>query len=324
MPHAIRIHAYGGPEQMSWETVDLPAPGPGEIRFETLAAGVNFIDTYHRTGLYKLPALPGTLGVESVGRVTAIGTDVSAHAVGDVVAVAAGFGGYATERVVPWHRAVTVPDGLDPTLVAGMMLKGMTAEYLVRRTFPVKAGDTVLFHAAAGGVGQIGVQWCKALGATVIGTAGSEDKAQIAKGLGADHVILYRTEDIAAHVKDITGGKMVDVVYDGVGKDTFEASLASLRPRGLLATFGNASGAVPPFELLRLGPLGSLFVTRPTLAGYTTRREELVESATALFDVVRSGTVKIAVNHRVPLADAAAAHRALESRATTGSTVLVP
>ncbi|WP_186421182.1 quinone oxidoreductase [Bosea sp. CS1GBMeth4] len=323
MAKAIRLHRTGGPEVLQLEEVTLPAPGPGQLLLRNRAIGLNFIDTYFRTGLYPAP-LPITLGNESAGEVLAVGPEVGEFKPGDRVAVVAAHGAYAEERIVPAAATVALPDDISYEAAASMMLKGLTAEYLLHRTYKVKPGDIILVHAAAGGTGTILCQWGKALGATVIGTAGSREKAEIARAHGADHVILYRDEDIAARVKEITGGKLCDVVYDGVGKDTFMASLDSLKPFGLLASFGNASGAVEAFNLGILAAKGSLYVTRPTLNTHTARRETLVEMAKNLFGAVGSGKVTVSVNARFALKDAADAHRALESRGTTGSTVIIP
>ena len=325
MTHAIRIHQPGGPEALSWDEVEVGKPGPGEVRIEQTAVGLNYIDVYHRSGLYPLPQMPAVIGMEAAGRVEAVGEGVSELQPGDRVAYAAAPpGAYAEARIIPAHRVVKLPDGISDRQAAGMMLQGMTVEYLIRRTYRVKAGETVLFHAAAGGVGLIACQWLKALGVTVIGTVGSEEKAALAKAHGCTHTINYRSENFAERVKEITGGAGVPVVYDSVGKDTFEGSLQSLAPLGMMVTFGNASGPVPPFDLGRLAALGSLFITRPTLMTYTAKREDLVASAQALFGVVTDGSVKIEVKQTYPLKDTAQAHRDLEGRKTTGSTVLLP
>lgn len=324
MVHAIRIHQNGGPEVMKWEEVEVGAPGPGQIRIKTTAAGLNYIDTYHRSGLYKMP-LPFNLGMEGAGIVTAVGDSVTDIKTGDRVAYAsAPLGSYAEERLMQADRCVVLPDGISDEQAAGMMLKGMTTEYLVRRTYKIKPGDTVLFHAAAGGVGLIFGQWAKALGATVIGTVGSADKGELARAHGYDHIINYRTENFVERVKDITKGAGVPVVYDGVGKDTWPASLDCLQPFGLMASFGNASGPVPPFDIGMLAGKGSLYVTRPTLVTYTAKRADLVGSANALFEVVKSGKVKIEIKQTYALKDAAKAHADLEARKTTGSTLLLP
>jgi len=322
--HAIRFHQTGGPEVLRWETVKLPAPGPGEVTLRNTACGLNFIDTYHRAGLYPV-ALPSGIGLEGAAVVEALGAGVGGLGIGDRVAYcAAPLGAYAEWRNYPADKLVKLPDSIDDRTAAAMMLQGMTVEYLIRRTYPVKAGDLVLFHAAAGGVGSIAVQWLKALGAVVIGTAGGAEKCAIVKSLGADHVIDYRAEDWVKRVKDITGGKGVHVVYDGVGKDTCVPSMDCLRPRGYLVTFGNASGPVPAIEPLTLSQKGSIFLTRPTLMAYTATREELELSAHALMDVVSKGIVKIRIGHTYPLREAAQAQRDLEARKTTGSVVLLP
>ena len=324
MAKAIRIQQPGGPEVLQIEDVEVGAPGAGEARIRQTAIGINYIDTYHRTGIYPLP-MPTGIGLEGAGVVEAVGPGVSDVKPGDRVAYAGGpVGAYASERVMPADRLVKVPDGISDQQAAGMMLKGMTAEYLIRRTFPVKAGDTVLWHAAAGGVGLIACQWLKALGAHVIGTVGSDDKAALAKAHGCEFQVVYTREDFVARVKEITGGMGVPVVYDSVGKDTFARSLDCLRPRGTMVLFGAASGPVPPFDSQTLAQKGSLFLTRPTLFTYTASREDLVLSATSLFDAVLSGQVKIEVSRTYPLADAQQAHRDLESRRTTGSLLLVP
>lgn len=325
MSKAIRIHENGGPEVLRWEDVEVGLPGPGEAKLRHTAVGLNYIDVYHRTGLYPLPGLPAVPGMEGAGIVEAVGEGVTEVAVGDRVAYA-GLppGAYAEERLIPAHRLIRLPDSITDLQAAGMMLQGMTAQYLLRSTCRVQAGESILVHAAAGGVGLIACQWGKHLGATVIGTVGSEEKAELAKAHGCDHTILYREEDIAERVKVFTGGAGVSVVYDSVGKNTFTASLDSLRPMGLLVSFGNASGPVPPFEPGILAQKGSLFFTRPTLMTYTAKREDLVDSAQELFEVVQSGAVKIEVNQTYPLKDAAQAHRDLEARLTTGATVLVP
>jgi NADPH2:quinone reductase len=324
MVHAIRIHANGGPEVMKWEEVEVGAPGPGQIRLKATAAGLNYIDTYHRSGLYKMP-LPLVLGMEGAGMVTAVGDGVTDIKVGDRVAYAsAPLGSYAEERLMQADRVVLVPEGISDQTAAAIMLKGMTTEYLVLRTYRIKAGDTVLFHAAAGGVGLLFGQWAKALGATVIGTVGSDDKAKLARAHGYDHIINYRSENFVEKVRQITGGAGVPVVYDGVGKDTWAGSLDCLAPFGLMVSFGNASGPVPPFEIGTLAGKGSLYVTRPTLVTYTAKRADLVNSAKALFEVVKSGKVKVEIPQTYALKDAARAHADLEARKTTGSTVLLP
>lgn len=323
MPFAVRIHETGGPEVLRWEEVDLAPPGPGEVRLQQAAVGLNFIDTYHRSGLYPL-ALPAVLGVEGVGVVEALGPDVSGLQVGDRVAYAGPLGGYAQERNVPADRLVPVPEGIEDAQAAAIMLQGMTAWFLLRRTHRVQPGETILVHAAAGGVGMIACQWARCLGATVIGTVGSEEKADLARRHGCEHTILYRTEDFPARVRAITGGQGVPVVYDGVGKATFEGSLDCLSPMGLMVSYGNASGAVPPVDLLKLATKGSLFLTRPTLFTYVAKREDLLEAARELFEAVLSGAIRIPVHQVRPLREAAEAHRDLEARRTTGSTVLLP
>ncbi|MFO1089772.1 MAG: quinone oxidoreductase [Hyphomicrobiales bacterium] len=321
---AIRFHTVGGPEVLKLENVDVPAPGPGEIQIRQKAIGLNYIDTYHRSGLYPVP-LPSGIGLEGAGEVVAVGQGVTAFKVGDRAAYGVGpLGGYAELRNFPAGRAVKIPDGITDEQAAGMMLKGMTARYLLRATYVVKAGETILLHAAAGGVGLILSQWAKALGATVIGTVGSEEKGKLARANGCDHIILYGTEDVAKRVREITGGAGVPVVYDGVGQATLMASLDSLKPRGLLVSYGNASGPVKALDLGLLSQKGSLYVTRPTLMAYVASDAELQETAKDLFDVVKSGKVKIEVNQRYRLEDAQKAHRDLESRATTGSTILIP
>jgi len=324
MPNAIRIHQTGGPEVLTWETVDVPAPTAGEATVRHHAIGLNFIDTYHRTGLYPLP-LPSGIGLEGAGVVEAVGAGVTEVKVGDRVAYAGGpVGAYAEVRNIPAHRLLKLPDAIAFDTAAAMMLQGLTAAYLLRRTYRVQPGDVVLIHAAAGGVGLIACQWAKALGATVIGTVGSPAKAELAKAHGCDHVINYSTENFTQRVREITGGEGVPVVYDGVGKDTFMGSLDSLRPLGMLVTYGNASGPVPPFDLLLLSQKGSLFVTRPTIMHYTAKRADLEALGAELFEIVASGKVRIEVNQTYPLKDAGQAQRDLEARKTTGSTVLLP
>lgn len=325
MSMAIRIHEHGAPEVMRWEPVDVADPGPGQARIRHTAVGLNFIDVYHRTGLYKVPQLPCTLGMEGAGVVDALGPGVTALAVGDRVAYASPpLGAYSQHRVMPADRLVVIPDGVDDRHAAAMMLKGMTAQYLLRRTYRVQPGDAILIHAAAGGVGLIACQWAKHLGATVIGTVGSDDKAELARTHGCDHPIVTSRDDFVARVKDITGGRGVAAVYDSVGRDTFERSLDCLRPLGLMALFGQSSGPVAPFDLQQLSAKGSLFVTRPTLMTYTAQRADLVASAAELFDVVRQGAVQIEIRQTYALKDAAQAHRDIEARKTTGSTVLLP
>ncbi len=323
MAKAIRFHQTGGPEVLRLEDVAVGEPGPGEARVRHAAVGVNFVDIYHRTGLYPLP-LPSGIGVEGAGIVEAVGANVTHVRAGDRVAYMTAPGSYAEARVLPADRLVKLPKEIDDRTAAAMMLKGLTVHALVRRTHPVKAGETVLVHAAAGGVGLIMVQWLKALGATVIGTVGSDAKAERARRAGADHVVVYTREEFPKRVREITGGAGVPVVYDSVGKATFEGSLDSLAPFGLMVSFGNASGSVPPFDLGVLGRKGSLFLTRPTVFGYVAKREDLERGAAELFDVVRSGKVKIEISRTLPLAEAAEAQRALAARETTGSLVLLP
>jgi len=324
MPHAIRFHETGGPEVLRWEEVDVPAPAAGEATVRQQAVGLNFIDIYHRTGLYPAP-LPSGIGLEGAGVVEAVGSGVTDIQVGDRVAYAGGaLGAYAEVRNVAADRLVKLPDSIDFKTGAAMMLQGLTAQYLLRRTYRVQAGDTILIHAAAGGVGLIVCQWAKALGATVIGTVSTPAKAELAKAHGCDHVIINSEENFVERVKAITGGAGVPVVYDSVGKDTFFGSLDCIRPLGLMVTFGNASGPVPPLDLLELSKRGSLFITRPTLFGYAAKRTDLVAMANELFDVVASGKVKIEVNQTYALKDAAQAQIDLADRKTTGSTVLLP
>ncbi|MEZ5844795.1 MAG: quinone oxidoreductase [Hyphomicrobiaceae bacterium] len=324
MVKAIRIHEHGGPDKLKWEDVEVGAPGSGQLRIRHHAVGLNYIDTYQRSGLYKLPSLPATLGMEGAGEVTAVGDGVTGFKVGDRVAYANPMGSYSEERIAPAERMVKLPDAIPYETAAAMMLQGMTVRYLLRQTYKVGPGTTLLFHAAAGGVGLIACQWAKHLGATIIGTAGSPEKCQLAKDHGATHVINYRTENFVERVKDITGGKGCDVVYDSIGKDTFPASLDCLKPLGLFVSFGNASGAITGFDLGLLAAKGSLYVTRPTLFTYTAKREDLVANANDLFEVVAKGAVRINVNQTYSLADAAQAHIDLEARKTTGSTILKP
>ncbi len=324
MAHAIRIHACGGPEVLQWEEVAVGDPGAGEVRLRQRAVGLNYIDTYHRSGLYKLASLPAVIGMEGAGVVEAVGAGVRDLKVGDRVAYAGVLGGYADERLIAADRLVKLPDGIDDASAAAMMLQGMTVRYLLRETYPCTSETVLLFHAAAGGVGLIACQWAKAIGATIIGTVGTAEKAQLARENGCTHVINYRTEDYAARVKEITGGRGCDVVYDGIGKDTFPSSLDCLKPKGLWVSFGNASGPVPPFELTILSAKGSLFATRPSLMTYIARREDLLANAAELFDMVAKGAVSISASRTYPLREAAAAHRDLEARKTTGSIVLEP
>jgi NADPH2:quinone reductase len=324
MPKAIRLHQTGGPDVLKWEDVEVGEPGPGQARVRHTAVGVNFVDTYHRSGLYPVQ-LPGGLGGEGAGVVEAVGPGVTGVRPGDRVAYAGGPpGSYSEVRVMPADRLVKIPAGIPDCQAAAMMLKGMTVQYLIRRTHRVQPGETVLFHAAAGGVGLIACQWLKALGATVIGTVGSDEKAALAKAHGCDHPIVYTREDFPKRVRELTGGAGVPVVYDSVGKSTFPGSLDCLRPLGLWVSFGNASGPVPPFELGVLAQKGSLYVTRPTLATYTATRADLEATAGELFDVVLAGKVKVEVRHTYPLRDAAQVHRDLEGRKTTGSVVMLP
>ena len=323
MSYAIRIHQTGGPEQMHWEPVDPGAPGAGEVLVRNTAVGLNYIDTYHRTGLYPMP-MPLTLGMEGAGVVEAVGPKVKEFKKGDRVAYAQPIGAYAEVCLRPADRLVKVPAGVDDKTAAAMMLKGMTAQYLLRRTYKVKKGETILVHAAAGGVGQILCQWAKYLGAKVIGTVGSDEKVALAQKAGCKHVIVLAREKFSERVKEITKGAGVPVVYDGVGKDTFMDSLDSLMPLGLMVSYGNASGAVPPFNPVILSQKGSLYLTRPTLVTYTASREDLLKTARDLFSVVKKKAVKIPINQTYPLREAAQAHRDLEARKTTGSTVLLP
>jgi NADPH2:quinone reductase len=324
MPNAIRIHTPGGPDVMQWEEVAVGDPGPGEARVRHTAVGVNYIDTYHRSGLYKV-AMPSGLGSEAAGTVEAVGSGVDWVKPGDRVAYCGGpLGAYCESRVLPADRLVKLPDDVAERVAATLMLKGLTVQYLFRQTYKLNAGDTILFHAAAGGVGLIACQWARALGVTMIGTVGSDDKAALAKANGCTHTIVYTRENFVERVKALTGGKGVPVVYDGVGKDTFPASLDCLSPRGMWVSYGNASGAVPPFDILLLSQKGSLYATRPTLVTHTARRSDLMAMAAELFDLVRAGKIVSEPRQTFALKDAANAHRALESRATTGATILVP
>lgn len=323
MSHAIRVHATGGPEVLAWEQVPTPEPGPGQVLIHHAAIGVNFIDLYFRSGLYKTP-MPMTPGMEASGTVLRVGTGVTDFAEGDRVAyVSMPLGAYAEKRVMPADRLVKLPEAFSFDTAAGMMMRGLTAQFLLHRTYKVSPGETILIYAAAGGVGLVMCQWAKHLGATVIGVVSSDDKAAIARAHGADHVILGH-EDIPARVRDITHGAMVPVVYDSVGRDTFAASLDCLAPLGMMVSFGNASGAVPPVDIMQLAAKGSLFLTRPSLVTYTAKRPALLAATEDLFDVVRRGLVKIEVDQSFALRDAAEAHRALEARKTTGSTILHP
>jgi NADPH2:quinone reductase len=324
MSHAIRIHTPGGPEAMKWEEVAVGDPGQGEARVRHTAVGVNYIDTYHRSGLYKVP-LPSGLGSEGAGVVEAVGAGVDGVKPGDRVAYCGGpLGSYSEARVMPAERLVKLPDGISDRVAATLMLKGLTTQYLFRQIYKLKAGDTILFHAAAGGVGLIACQWARALGVTMIGTVGSDEKAELAKANGCTHTIVYTRENFVERVKALTGGKGVPVVYDGIGKDTFPASLDCLVPRGLFVSYGNASGPVPPFDILLLSQKGSLMVTRPTLFTFANNRENIAAMSGELFDLVKSGKIVSEPRQTVPLKDAADAHRALESRNTTGATILVP
>ena len=325
MTKAIRIYETGGPEVLRFEDVDVPAPAPNEVRIKNTAIGLNFIDTYFRSGLYKVPQLPQTLGMEGAGVVLEVGSEVTDISEGDRVAYAAApMGSYSQERVMLAEKVVKIPDSISDETAAAMMLQGMTTEYLIRRCYCVEPGDVVLLHAAAGGVGSIAAQWLRELGAPTIGTAGSDEKCERARDLGCHHVINYRTENFVERVRDITDGKGVNVVYDAVGKDVFLPSLDCLKTRGTMVTFGNASGAVEPIEPLLLSNKGGLFLTRPILAHYTGTRQELLLSAKSLFNVVESGAVKVDINQRYELKDTAQAHRDLEARKTTGSTIILP
>jgi len=323
MVHAIRIHQSGGPEVMKWESVEVPAPGPGQVRLKQHAVGVNYIDVYQRSGLYKMP-MPYVAGSEGAGEVVAVGPGVSDFKVGDRGAYAGVIGGYAEERVMPAERLVKLPDSIDYKTGAAMMLQGMTVRYLLRQTYKVGKDTTMLLHAAAGGIGLIACQWARHLGATIIGTVSTPQKAALAKEYGATHLINYKTEDFVKRTKELTNGQGVDVVYDAVGKDTYPASLDCLKPLGLWVSFGNASGAITNFDLLLLSAKGSLYATRPSLGAYVAKRADLIANAAELFDVVGRGIVKINVNHTYALRDAAQAHRDLEARKTTGSIVLLP
>ncbi|MBR7996029.1 quinone oxidoreductase [Burkholderia cenocepacia] len=324
MPKAIRYDQPGGPDVMKWVDVEVGAPKAGEVRIRQHAVGLNYIDVYFRTGLYP-QQLPAGLGMEAAGEVTAVGDGVTAFKAGDRVAyVGQPPGAYAQERVMPAERVVKLPDGISYDDAASVMLQGLTAHYLLRRTYPVKAGDTILIHAAAGGVGLLVCQWAKALGATVIGTVGSDEKAELAKAHGCDHPIVYTRENFTQRVKEITNGAGVPVVYDSIGKDTYVGSLDSLAPLGYFVSFGNASGPLPPIDSKEFSSRGSLFFTRPTLFSYIAKRADLEAAATELFDVILSGKVKTSINQRYPLAEVGRAHADLEARKTTGSTILVP
>ena len=325
MTKAMRIHDYGGPQVMRWEDVDVAAPGAGEVLVRHGAVGLNFIDVYMRSGAYPQPALPAGIGLEAAGLVEALGPGVTDFALGDRVAYAAAPpGAYAEARLMAAARLVKIPDGVTDNQAAAMMLKGMTAEYLLHRTFPVKPGDTILFHAAAGGVGLIACQWARHLGATVIGTVSTAEKAALAAAHGCDHPIIVGPDGFTEQVRELTGGAGIQVVYDSIGKDSFEGSLDCLAPRGLMVSFGQSSGAVPDFNIAGLASRGSLFLTRPSVMTYTASREDLEASAAALFDVVAAGHVRIEINQTYALSDAVQAHTDLEARKTTGSTVLLP
>jgi NADPH:quinone reductase len=324
MVNAIRIHEPGGPEVLRWEEVPVGRPGPGEALLRQTAVGLNFIDTYHRSGFYPVPVLPATLGVEAAGVVEAVGPGVTTVRPGDRVAYAAVLGAYVQSRLIAADRLVALPDWLDDDRAAALMLQGMTAEFLLHRTYRVQPGDAILVQAAAGGVGLLLCQWANRLGATVIGTVSTEEKAALASAHGCHHVILYSREDFVARVRELTEGAGVAVVYDGVGQSTFQGSLQCLRPRGLMVSFGQASGAIPPFDIAVLSARGSLYLTRPSLFAYIASREELVASAQTVFEAVGSGALRIEVRQHFALREAAQAHRALESRTTSGATVLLP
>ena len=324
MPKAVRFHSYGGPEVLRWEDVPQSDPKAGEVLIHHTAVGLNFVDVYFRNGLYKTANLPATLGMEAAGVVTAIGADVKGLSIGDRVAYAAGpLGAYATDRTIAADRLLKLPDTVDDVTAAAMMLQGLTAQYLLHRTFKVTSGQTILVHAAAGGVGLILCQWARSLGCIVIGVVSTAEKADLARAHGAAHVVVG-AENLVADVKKITGGAMVPVVYDSVGHDTFQSSIDCLAPLGMMVSYGSASGPTPPVDLTMLSAKGSLFITRPTLATYTAKRSDLEQAAADLFAVISSGNVKISVNQTFRLEDAASAHRALEARQTTGSTVLLP
>ena len=323
MTHAVRIHTNGGPEVLQWEEVEVAEPKTGEAIVRQVAAGLNFIDVYFRTGLYKVPAFPSAIGNEGAGVVEAVGDGVTEVAVGDRVAYCMSLGSYTQRRLIPAKQLVKVPRGITEEQAAAAMLKGCTVQYLIRQTYSVQAGETVLFHAAAGGCGLIACQWLKHLGVRVIGTVGTAEKADLARAHGCDHPIVYTEENFVDRVKELTDGRGVPVVYDSVGRDTFNDSLECLQPRGLMVSFGNASGAVEPFAPALLAAKGSLFLTRPTLATYTATRADLEKTSTDLFSVLSSGAVKVEVNQTYPLKNAAQAHRDLEARKTTGSTILL-
>jgi NADPH2:quinone reductase len=324
MTKAVRIHNYGGPEALRYEDVADETPGAGQVHLRQTAIGLNFIDVYYRTGVYKAPQFPITLGCEAAGVIDAVGDGVGEFKVGDRVCYGGGFGGYAEARTMPADRLIKIPDGITDQQAAAMTLQGMTAQYLLRLTYRVQKGDTILVHAAAGGVGLIMCQWAKHLGATVIGTVGSEEKAKMAAAHGCDYPVIYTKEDYVGRVREITKGALLPVVYDSIGKDTFERSLDCLRPRGLMVSFGNASGKVDPVDLQILSQKGSLFLTRPTLYSYNITRAELLANAKELFDVVLSGAVKIEIGQTYKLKDVAQAQIDLVARKTTGSTVILP
>ena len=324
MAGVVRIHETGGPDRLAWEQIDVAEPGPGEVRLRQTAVGLNFIDVYHRTGLYALPSLPAVLGREAAGVVESVGSGVARFAPGDRVAYALHPGAYAETRVIPEDALVALPPEISDRQAAAVMLKGLTAQYLLRRTYRVRPGDTILFHAAAGGVGLIACQWARHLGATVIGTVGSDEKAELARAHGCEHPIVYTRDDFAERVREITEGRGVPVVYDSVGRATFDGSLACLAPLGTLVSFGQASGPVPPLDLQRLSAGGSLFLTRPTLMTYIAQRADLESAARELFDVLATGAVRVEIGQTYPLRDTERAHRDLEARRTRGSTVLLP
>ena len=323
MTHAVRIHSNGGPEVLQWEKVEVPDPNAGDVVVRQIAAGLNFIDVYFRTGLYKVPAFPSAIGNEGAGVVEAVGDGVTEVAVGDRVAYCMSLGSYTQRRLIPAKQLVKIPKGISEQQAAAVMLKGCTVQYLIRQAYPVQKGETVLFHAAAGGCGLIACQWLKHLGVRVIGTVGTAEKAELAKSHGCDHPIVYTEDNFVDRVKELTDGRGVPVVYDSVGKDTFNDSLECLQPRGLMVSFGNASGAVEPFAPALLAAKGSLFLTRPTLATYTATRADLEKTTADLFGVLSSGAVTVEVNQTYPLENAAQAHRDLEARKTTGSTILL-
>jgi NADPH:quinone reductase len=324
MAKAVRVHEAGGPEVLTYEEIEVPAPGKGEVRIRQRACGLNFIDTYFRTGLYKAPGLPFIVGNEASGDVIDVGPGVTGFHPGDRVAYTFALGGYASERIMPAERLVKLPDMITYEQAAVLMLKGLTVHYLLHKTFKVEPGHNVLIHAAAGGIGLLACQWAKALGANVIGTVGSKEKADLAARNGCDHVILYNDNDFVAEVKKITRGDLCNVVYDGVGKVTFPGSLDCLKPLGMFVSFGNASGVVPPFSIGELQRRGSLFATRPSLNDYIAKRRDLLEAADTMFAAVISGSLQVPIHHAYALKDAAKAHRDLESRATTGASILKP